>query len=341
MIISYVLPCFNVEKYIVKCLDSIYNQEIDRDLFEVICINDGSRDGTERLLSEYAKTHNNLVFQTIENSGQSIARNIGARLAKGKYVFFVDSDDYITENSMKSVMECIADTRADLVFFDWYRVDEENCNPSCRFSSYEKGKHEVIDGRKYFNRYFPGNGAWQFVIKRQFLIDNRLSFIPKRYFEDGMFVLDCIRLAQTCVKCDSDVYRYIKRSNSTTTLASYKHLKKVNDDFLFTILYFHDALKKDIQGGYDEKYIERLTDRRNSYTFHLQTRMVRYGVTKNELNYIVNKLKENGCYPYKTIKADYKGVVHTVLYNIYQNEILFRFFVKVQYLIKCKLFQRN
>ena len=97
--VSIVIPVYNVEKYLKQCLESVVNQTLDK--IEVICINDGSTDNSLNILKEYEKKYNNIIIIDQENKGPGFARNIGMKRASGKYIYFLDSDDYIELNAME------------------------------------------------------------------------------------------------------------------------------------------------------------------------------------------------------------------------------------------------
>lgn len=98
--VSIIVPVYNVEKYLKRCLDSLVNQTL-KDI-EIICVNDGSTDGSLAILDEYVRNDDRIVVINQENSGQSVARNRGIDVAKGEYIGFVDSDDWVSEDYLKS-----------------------------------------------------------------------------------------------------------------------------------------------------------------------------------------------------------------------------------------------
>jgi glycosyltransferase involved in cell wall biosynthesis len=100
--LSFILPVYNVEKYLKNCLDSLYRQELSMDEFEVICVNDGSTDKSLDILEEYQRRYPNFRVKSIPNSGQSKARNVGIDMARGTYLEFVDSDDYLASGGGES-----------------------------------------------------------------------------------------------------------------------------------------------------------------------------------------------------------------------------------------------
>ena len=108
--LSIIIPFYNVEQYIAQCLDSVYQQDIPEEEYEVICVNDASPDGSREIVKEYQKKHKNLILVEHErNKKLGGARNTGLNVAHGTYVLFVDSDDMLAENSIGRLVEEIED----------------------------------------------------------------------------------------------------------------------------------------------------------------------------------------------------------------------------------------
>jgi glycosyltransferase involved in cell wall biosynthesis len=114
-LISIIIPVYNVEKYLSECLDSIMNQTFSD--IEIICINDGSTDNSLAYLEKYSQKGSRVIVINQENKGQAVARNIGIKAAKGKYVLFVDSDDWIAQNSCETLLSYLTED-IDLIIFD-------------------------------------------------------------------------------------------------------------------------------------------------------------------------------------------------------------------------------
>jgi len=117
LVLSIIIPVYNTEKYLQKCLDSILTQNVDFSLYEVICVNDGSKDNSLKILNEYKDKYNNVVVIDKENGGASSARNKGILYAKGKYLWFVDSDDYIKAKSLEAIISFLKEHTIDLLYF--------------------------------------------------------------------------------------------------------------------------------------------------------------------------------------------------------------------------------
>ena len=123
--VSVIIPVYNVELYLLKCLDSLKNQSLKE--IEIICINDGSTDSSGKILDEYLKKDNRIQVINKINEGQGIARNIGIDIAKGEYIGFVDPDDWINAKKKKKMYNQAKNINSDIVICD-YSKHFENSN---------------------------------------------------------------------------------------------------------------------------------------------------------------------------------------------------------------------
>ncbi len=123
MFLSIIIPVYNTEKYLHECIQSCVDQDIDSNDYEIICVNDGSKDKSLSILKEYELNYKNITVIEQQNSGVSIARNKGISVAKGDYIWFVDSDDFIETNCLGKLKE-IASNNYDLITFGAYSFAE-------------------------------------------------------------------------------------------------------------------------------------------------------------------------------------------------------------------------
>lgn len=130
MLLSIIIPVYKVEKYLRKCLDSCVNQDIPKDQYEIIAVNDGSPDNCQSILEEYEREYDNVRILKQENQGLSKARNNGLDIAKGDYVWFVDSDDWIEENCLSEIIAKL-DNSPDILQIQY-------CN------AYDNGKIQTV-----------------------------------------------------------------------------------------------------------------------------------------------------------------------------------------------------
>ena len=216
-LLSIIIPAYNVETFLPKCLDSIFSQNCSD--FEVICVNDGSTDGTLDLLERYAANHNNLKVISQPNLGMSASRNHGLDVAEGDYVMFVDSDDWLCDGALARLSAHL--DGKDVVCFNTKKYIEQT-------GEYQKNKLPIIEGAVtgwgYFNKTRLTPTAihfvciWQRAYRRSFLEEHQLRFEETvRRAEDDLFSTMVMFNAKTLTVVDECVYVYRVRPQSITT----------------------------------------------------------------------------------------------------------------------------
>ncbi len=215
--LSIIIPAYNVEAFLPQCLDSIFSQDYSN--YEVLCVNDGSTDGTLQLLEHYGAAHPELRVINQSNQGMSTARNLGLREAKGAYVLFVDSDDWLCEGALSKLAASLNDE--DVVCFDAKKYFEKSDEYKDNNLLSVEG---VVKGWDYFNkvRLIPSEihfvCIWQRAYRRVFLEENNLCFVEGiRRAEDDLFTTMVMYYAQTLKVINDCVYVYRVRDNSITT----------------------------------------------------------------------------------------------------------------------------
>ncbi len=258
---SIIIPVYNVEKYLSDCLDSVLNQTY-QDYYEVICINDGSTDQSLAILEEYEKKADNLTIISQENKGPSEARNTGIRQAKGDYIWFIDSDDWIERNSLEVLSKYI--NGEDFIcfngrkYFDHKRILEDA----------DSGVEEELTGWDYHNKYSLVNSKIHFlcvmsrIFQRDFILKNNLFFEPGLYHEDNLFMpLVCYYADKVKVIPDT-LYIYRVREGSISQTPSKKHVfdmiiiaNKLSEFFIPKNDLDKSALYRGISGRYFFAYM--------------------------------------------------------------------------------------
>lgn len=232
--LSIIIPVYNVEKYITRCLDSIYDQNFDETLFEVIAVNDGSPDNSLSILERYKEIHQNFSIHTKENGGLSSARNKGLELAKGRYVWFVDSDDWITDDSLKTIFEIIEKGYDVISTTLIYSYDDESKNRPERFIKYDK----MVSPDDYILNYSIG-ASQRYIIKKQFLEKHNIQFYSGIYHEDEEFGPRLIAPCEKVYLLAKSIYYYYQRE-SGSIMSSWK-IKNSKDVVFISINTFKYA----------------------------------------------------------------------------------------------------
>ena len=219
-VLSIIIPLYNCEKYIKQCLDTIFRQEMNESEFEVIVIDDGSKDSGYSLASEYAKRYQNIIVMKQENQGVACARNNALEKATGDYVTFVDADDMLVFGSLGKLIKIAVDNKADIVkaahkevsedaVYEDFSISHDNCSIHVM-----TGEEAIVNVTRMKEGY-----CWGYLISRKLITDNNLKFPPKvAFMEDWAFITQTILKSRTFV--NTDVLLYLYRRNSSSCMAN-------------------------------------------------------------------------------------------------------------------------
>lgn len=250
--LSIIIPVYNVENYLSDCIESIISQINDE--CEVILVNDGSTDLSGKICEGYANNQN-IILINQENKGLSAARNSGIKIAKGKYIMFVDSDDFLTDQSINLILNKITQSEADFILI--------------RSKSFIDGKKEFAENQIDYDKYKIGNSpieafkildendkfwfaAWLIIIKKEYLILNNLFFESGIYHEDELWVPIVFIKANSFEYINKCLYCY--RLNRNGSIVNKLNVNKILDkikiiDELLYICEDLDINKKEVLYG--------------------------------------------------------------------------------------------
>lgn len=235
--LSIVIPVYNLENYIAETLDSCLAQDILPEEYEIICIDDGSKDNSLAVLNHYAQTHSNIIVHTKENGGVSSARNKGIELAQGQYIWFVDGDDLIAENALGTLLRYAEDTSVDLFKFNSCHTTERTvCTAKLALPS-------ICDVPDEIPAFMTakggiGGGVWCQLFRRELLMQHNLRFSEHiHYSEDILFSYRASLYSKRAAKTDSVLYYYYQRPNSA--LHNYNYKKHADSMHLLAREYYN------------------------------------------------------------------------------------------------------
>ena len=227
MKLSVIVPVYNVEQYIRPCVQSVYMQGLPEDDFELILVNDGTRDSSFEVIKDIISSHNNIVVLEQSNQGLSAARNLGLLRASGQYVLFLDSDDLLIENTLSYLLSLTNEDLVDLLIAGFVKMDNSEINLGRSIMPVEY-VIEKKNASEYFLQDFNPRQCyvWRSIYRKRFLDENKLRFMPGIYFEDVPFTTECLIKAEKCIKTTLIFYVYRQRENSIVSSIS---LKKIFD----------------------------------------------------------------------------------------------------------------
>ena len=231
MKLSIIVPVYNVGDYLAKCLDSLLAQDLSHSEYEVIVVNDGSTDNSGSIAQKYADKYANITLINQTNQGLSEARNAGLTNAKGEYIQFVDSDDYLEENVLGGLMRQVQEEKLDVLRFDYQNVrisdKQYEVFQPYKFPHQVDTLHNVVDGETYMNeRMGYACYACQFVIRHELTG----TFKPGIYFEDTEWLPRMLLSAKRVNSSPLIVYNYLMREGSITNAINIEKQRKVLED---------------------------------------------------------------------------------------------------------------
>ena len=231
MKLSIIIPVYNSEKFLDKCLASIINQTYKN--LEIIIINDGSTDNSKKIIDKYLKKYKKYIkYIEQENSGQAHARNVGLKSASGDLITFVDSDDYILPTMYEDMINILKEKDVDMVM--------------CDVSLEKEGKKTVYSATTFDNIYSCPVSLWNKIFKRKIL--NNISFIEKIWYEDYNYFMNICLKNPTYALCKKPLYVYVTHVGST--MNNNNSLKNLD-----IIIATEDIIKKGISKQIEETLI--------------------------------------------------------------------------------------
>ncbi len=222
MVFSIIVPVYNVEAYVTRCLDSIITQDFDS--YEVIVVDDGSTDSSGKRCDEYKKKYNNVKVIHQKNQGVAAARNTGLNEAIGEWILFVDSDDWIAEGTFRKIAWQIEQEEADLYSFNAFKTTEEGKLTEKLLFCYENESIHFFNEERLFdyitNRFMMYQDGWEVcfrVFKREIIKKNGLRFLDNKkvFAEDYLFSFQYLMYTKKIKQMCHIGYYYRQRDTST------------------------------------------------------------------------------------------------------------------------------
>lgn len=313
MKLSIIVPVYNVADYLPKCLDSLLVQDLPQNEYEIIVVNDGSTDNSGNIAQQYADKYANITLINQANQGLSGARNTGINHAKGDYIQFVDSDDYLEENVLGGLMTQVEKDNLDVLRFKYQNVRINNESKEYEvFKPYkldsflfDNFSSSVTDGISFLNeRFGTACYAVMFIIRKT-ILDNCI-FKQGIYFEDTEWTPRMIIKAERIASSDAIVYNYLMREGSITKAINKDKQRKVVEDKIKLI----DSLLEHSNGLEDKSWFERMIA---STVLSLLT-MISVKVN-DEKSYVLDTLNKMNVYPLSTLHNSSSAIKKIKLIN--------------------------
>ena len=218
-LISIVIPIYKVEKYLRECIDSVLKQTYSQ--LEIILVDDGSPDNCGAICDEYAASDSRIHVIHKENGGLSDARNAGMKIASGKYIYFLDSDDYLLPNAMERLVLTAEEKQTDILFMDAQNFNDEGFVPRFRESLIHKNSYPLAGGAEVVNSMFRNDdyncAVYTHFYRRDFLASVSVDFVKGLLFEDLAFNGSAFPMAERVCGLNETLYMRRLRADSIMT----------------------------------------------------------------------------------------------------------------------------
>jgi glycosyltransferase involved in cell wall biosynthesis len=220
--VSIIIPAYNVEKYLVKCLDSVVTQTYKS--IEIIVVNDGSTDNTPSIVESYSEIDNRIIIIGQENQGLSVARNVGLNASHGDYIYFLDADDFISKSAIENSLDFAEKNKLDIVegrIVHYYDENHQSPSVGSNWKNEPIILEEISDIYTFFisHRKSTGGTAWNKLIRKEFLIKNNIQFTANlSSIEDVLwFYVSVLPATKRIGFIPSATYYYLQTNTNSIT----------------------------------------------------------------------------------------------------------------------------
>ncbi len=251
--ISVIVPIYNVETYIRDCLNSLASQT--QPFKEIILVNDGSEDGSVKICEEYCRHYKNMILINQENQGLSAARNTGLKYAKGNYIVFIDSDDYVTEDMHESIHEVLLKNDLDILYYNADVLDELNSGYAEKLVRSEFLNNRIMTGIQFLEESFPDDyrtSSCLAVYNKKMLMEHHILFPYGLYYEDNIFFIQTVLNAKR-ILCVPNCF-YIRRLRQGSIMTGSLNVNKCLSHIAVNMLIWQELDNYEFKNMYKNFY---------------------------------------------------------------------------------------
>jgi glycosyltransferase involved in cell wall biosynthesis len=317
MDLSILIPMYNTEKYIERCLNSLINQDIPREDYEIIIMDDGSNDNCKVLAGKYQRKYKNVSLYAEKNEGVYPTRNKLLKLAKGEYIYFVDADDCLAHNSLRHLLKFAKAKNLDILGFE---TQITSCITSLELKQpiFEVKVPKICEGFQFIAEHrHMRHEIWWYFVRREFLEKTNIVFDCKRFSADVVFTIKLYLNANRVSLYPVSVYRYVLTPNSIIRSRENKHRRRLIECQMI-MLSDLSTLINSIEchsGEIDRRLmLKNLKYRRDMFLFFLILRMIRIKYSLREAREVLQFAKKMGAYPIKNfLGKEYSTLKYKIL----------------------------
>ena len=313
ILLTYIIPVYNTERYVLRCLQSIVNQQLWPDDYEVLVVDDGSTDGSRAVVEAFAAKHRQVKLLTQQNAGVSAARNLAMDNARGRYLMFVDSDDRLGDDVIHRLVQRAIDDDLDVLSFNYECEDAQgNVLPHSREDNY--ATTPVVTGYDFLQVHSMTPYVWRFLLRREYLQQGGWRFDPSLIVcEDGALIARFLLNAPRMAHEDTIAYCYVNRSDSAMHNPDKEHLRRrvfSQVDAAASI----NATARQFEAKAGHPAPASVDGVRNVYLYFSMTKALTCGMVDE----VLDRISKAGLYPFPCVgpEADYHGAKWKIIHRL-------------------------
>lgn len=330
MRLSILIPMYNAKDYIGNCIESLLHQNISKDDYEIIIMDDGSSDNSVEIIEHYTKQYKNIKLHKEPNSGAFATRNKLLKLAKGDYIYNLDADDYIVHNCLGQLLQIAENNQLDIIGFD--TIETSKLDKKSLVNTIEDDTDTFSSGKVFIEEH-PHHRyeIWWYFIKKNFMLEHQMMFNNNQYNADVIFTLEALLKAPKIGFVKNSIHRYVQTEGSLMRSKDFKIISK-RIEYLQMMIgntsQLINSLKRD---NNSERLINNIKHRRDVFTFFNLISMLRNPFGLKYIKSKIQDFKTVNAYPIKDFnKHRYNTLLYRVLRYIVNNETIFYTLISIK-----------
>ena len=303
MKLSIIIPVYNVEALVERCIRSVAEQNIGPNEYEIIIVNDGSTDNSLKICEQVSSDYKHIKIHSQTNSGLGGARNKGLSLATGEYIWFIDSDDFIAPNVLQEMIQKVERFDLDILAFDFNCTDIDGNKIDWINFKFNFNGQEILTGPEFYYLNYNDSYIWLYFFRRELLLNNNLKFEERVNMQDSEILPRIMHHVKSVAFLNKEIYSYVNRPDSFINNRN----KNVRIKYYKSVLTVSHLLSKFQSGLYEESLISK------ALKFKLQeiNRILFFSFLydpfdKDSLKEILVETKKNNLYPFKSFSIENK-----------------------------------
>lgn len=322
MILSIVIPVYNGAEFIEGCVDSLMNQGLKLREFEILIINDGSKDNSKEIIDKISCKYNNINAYHKDNEGLAATRNFGLDRIQGKYLYYLDVDDYIAHNTLKPLLRCLVEEDLDILCFESLKTKSRSLLISSNLP--EKKSFKVTDGITYVAQNNIEFEVWRYITKTSFLSKLGIRFDSEKLLEDVMYTMNLFAKAKRMARIKLDVHRYVQEPTSILHKTNTTHELRLIEDLIILAKECHKlAIKYECLDHPEKKgFLNKLHSKKQFLVYYAVVRSYKSQCSFDKVWNILQCMKEIGVYPFSDFSRGEDPTVKKMIFIFNRKTLL-------------------